>query len=110
MTGAICSIVAGCALLLLGGLGIHSLAQATADRIPLIYASFLMGLLLLSLGTLRLVYRTGRRGGLAAFSDSGGCFSPSTDSSGSGHAMDCGHGDSGDGDSGGCGGDGGGGH
>ncbi len=110
MTGAICSIIAGFALLLLGGLGIHSLAQAPADRIPLIFASFVTGLLLLALGTLRLVYRTRRRGGLAAFSDSGGYLSPSTDSSGSGHAMDCGHSDSGGGDSGDCGGDGGGGH
>ena len=99
---AILCATAGLALLVLAGLGIHSLPQAAADRIPLIYGAFMGGLLLLTLGVLWLVYRPRDHGHPGALSDGGGY--------GGGYGGDCGHGDAGGGHGDGCGGDGGGGH
>ena len=108
MLGAILCAVVGLALLVLGGFGISSLAQAPADRIPLIYGSIMTGLVLVASGTLQLVFRSYRRRQLGALG-SDGSYGPSVDGSVS-HGGDCGHGDGGGGDGGGCGGDGGGGH
>jgi hypothetical protein len=105
MLSAICCAVVGVALLLLGGLGIRSLAQAPADRIPLIYVSMMMGLVLVVYGALKLVFWSRRQRQLGPLSGSDGYFGPSIDGP-SGHGGDCGHGDGG----GGCGSDGGGGH
>jgi hypothetical protein len=110
MLSAILCAVVGLAFLLLAGLGLRSVAQPPADRIPLIYASFMMGLALLAFGILRVLYRSRRHGQVGALSDSGGYFGPSVDGSGSSHGVDCGDEDGGGGDGGGCGGDGGGGH
>jgi peptidoglycan/LPS O-acetylase OafA/YrhL len=95
---AIVDAVLGLALLVLAGLGIYSLRQEPADRIPLIYGAFMGGLLFLTLGVLQFVYRPRRYGHPSAVSDSGG------------YGGDCGHGDAGGGHSDGCGGDGGGCH
>ena len=106
MLGAICYAVVGLGLLLLGGLGIRSLAQVPADRIPLIYASVMMGLVLLAYGTLKVVFWSRRQRHLGPIFDGDGYTGPSIDGPTS-HGGDCGHGGAGGGDGGG---DGGGGH
>jgi hypothetical protein len=105
MLGAICSAVVGLTLVVLAGLGLYSLEQAPASRVPLIYASLMLGVLLLALGSLRLIYGSSRRRGHGGSDSGGGYFGPDVGVGGSSHG-DCGHG----GDSGGSGGDGGGGH
>ena len=95
---AILCAAVGLALVVLAGLGLYSLPQAPVDRVPLIYGTFMGGLILLTLGVLWLVYRPRDRRHPGALSDGGG------------YGGDCGHGDAGGGHGDGCGGDGGGGH
>ena len=109
MLGGIVCAVVGFAFVLLGCFGLYSVSQAPMARIPLIYASLMMGLILMTIGILRVVY--GRHGRLGAVSGGEGYSGPSIDvSAGSsfGHGGNCGH--SGGADGGACGGDGGGGH
>ena len=107
MIGSIFSVILGLGLLVAGGFGLVSLQRLTAEHIPLIYGSLVMGVLLVTLGALSLRYRQ-RRHVLGTFSTTDGYLNVPVDGPGhhsiSGHGGDCAHVDSGRGFGGDCGG------
>lgn len=97
MLRAICCAVVGLVLLLLGALAIRSLDQAAASRIPMIYVSVVLGLLLVGYG---IFYARLLRYRKLGFQDNDGSPGSYMDVPVGDHSADCGHGDGGGADCG----------
>jgi uncharacterized membrane protein YgcG len=95
MLSAICAIILGLVAILFGELQLHALAESPVNRVPLISMAFGLGIILVTLGILRLVYRSPvRRRGDSSFLDSTGYLGNSLDTSSSsdpGHSGHHGH-------------------
>jgi hypothetical protein len=110
MVRAILSLALGLTLLVFGFVELSSWHDLAANRVPVVYMSVMVGLLISLFAALSLIFPRRRRrralGGVTG-GDPWAYSAGSADHQGHGLGGDCGH--SG-GDGGGCGGDGGGGH
>lgn len=97
MLRAICCAVVGLVLLLLGALAIRSLDQAAANRIPIIYVSVVLGLVLVGYG---IFYARLLRYRKPGFRENDGSLGSYVDVPVGDHGSDCAYGDGGSADCG----------
>jgi hypothetical protein len=89
MLRAVACALSGLALIGLSGLEFHLLSNLTGNRIPILFALFVLGLLLLAFGALRLWYWPYRHSRSTSSSGGNDLYDPSITGY-LGHVGDCG--------------------